>query len=317
MCGRRHFVSYAAHGLAAAALRDVWPPPSFSATVQPVQVRVLLIPGMRAAEREQMRLLGVTMGAEEARYSAALFGGSVQLVVAERVRDGDLTATRQWLATTRPSVVLGGERADACRMLAGIAAQASVVYINVLCGADSLRGSDCHRHAFHVGPSDAMMRQALSQWSASKHVDSDAAEIVAWHSSLERFGADTLNQRFRRRFQSDMTGDAWAGWFAVKALCEAVQRSSSTDADTLIRHLESDTAQWDGHKGRPLSFRAWDHQLRQPLYALVRDDARGSRVDLELPSSQRSALTASSRDLLDELGPSSGRSSCRWNGEPS
>jgi len=256
-CGRRHFVTTASYGFAALALGRLW-----RSIASPVQLRVLLMPSLGAAERGEMCVLGVTMGADEAHHSAALFSGSVHLTVTEPVRDGDAASARRWLAKTSPSVLLGGESVDACRVLAETAAEARVLYVNVLCGADILRGAACERHAFHVAPSDAMIHSALSQWSARKQAANDAAEIVAWHSSLERFGADTLNQRFRDRFQREMTADAWAGWLSVKALAEAALRSATTSASALIQYFESDAAQWDGHKGRPLSFRSWDHQLR-------------------------------------------------------
>src|SRR4051812_26438573 len=36
---------------------------------------------------------------------------------------------------------------------------------------------------------------------------------LAWHDGLIRFGADTLNKRFRARFQTPMTPAAWCAWF--------------------------------------------------------------------------------------------------------
>src|SRR5262249_14751921 len=124
-----------------------------------------------------------------------------------------------------------------------------------------------------------------------------------WDASLTRFGADTLNQRFERRFGSAMSEHAWTAWFAIKVLWESSVRLRSVDAHDIARHLSGDSTQFDGHKGRPLSFRKWDHQLRQPIY--VRDASRLS----ETPAA--TSVGESSRDVLDRLGTSARDTSCR------
>ena len=117
-----------------------------------------------------------------------------------------------------------------------------------------------------------------------------------------RFGADTLNDRFRKRFGESMTSVAWTSWFAVKVLWEASLRMKSADAKQIAEYLTRDTTQFDGHKGRPLSFRPWDHQLRQFLYANV----AGRPVDV--PRSPLPETT--SREFLDKLGATAATTTC-------
>ena len=105
-----------------------------------------------------------------------------------------------------------------------------------------------------------------------------ASTAVAWDASLTRFGADTLNQRFRRRFGVAMAPTAWTAWFAVKVLWESALRMKSADATQIANYVMRETTRFDGHKGQPLSFRASDHQLRQPL------DARTATGLVEVPS---------------------------------
>jgi hypothetical protein len=64
--------------------------------------------------------------------------------------------------------------------------------------------------------------------------------------------------------------------------------------------LERETTRFDGHKGQPLSFRRWDHQLRQPLYA------RTPAGFVDLPQA-----TEPVNGPLDRLGVSSKASQCR------
>jgi ABC transporter substrate binding protein (PQQ-dependent alcohol dehydrogenase system) len=131
-----------------------------------------------------------------------------------------------------------------------------------------------------------------------------ATEAVLWHPALERFGAGQLNDRYRARFGEGMDGPAWAGWMAVKALWEASLRARATDAAGLRAYLLRGATQFDGHKGWPLSFRAGDHQLRQPLYLAAPADGGGTRIVGEVPT-RGADDTESSRELLDRLGGTS------------
>ena len=106
-----------------------------------------------------------------------------------------------------------------------------------------------------------------------------------------------------------MDGAAWAGWMAVKVLWEASLRARTVEAAGIRAYLERESTQFDGHKGWPLSFRAWDHQLRQPLYLVSAD---GARVLGEVP--ERRGDDAPSRELLDRIGADAAASACRMGG---
>jgi len=134
-----------------------------------------------------------------------------------------------------------------------------------------------------------------------------------WHHTLSRYGATQLNERFRTRFGLPMDALGWAGWFAVKVAWEAVNRASTTRGSELVRFLESERAAFDGHKGRPLSFRPWDHQLRQPVHLVKPAAGPGGgewEVVAELPRAARGQAIAS-QELLDRLGDGEAESRCR------
>ena len=152
-----------------------------------------------------------------------------------------------------------------------------------------------------------------SSWrdAASRSQSPANAEAVAWDPSLTRFGADTLNERFRARFSRPMTAEAWLGWFAVKVLWESSLRARSTDSKMLMQYMARDGTQFDGHKGRPLSFRAWDHQLRQPIYLVTKDERGSTKVVAEVPTADSPEET--SRETLDRLGTPASRSACRMS----
>lgn len=237
---------------------------------------------------------GVRMGVEEAARSASLFGRAVVLVegadAARLVDEG------------RVQALLGGFATEECEALAAVAERRGAPFLSLGCSADVLRGPGCRQAAFHVAPSAAMLADAAAQAGVAD------GRGEAWDARLERFGADQLNQRFRARFGEEMDSQGWVGWFAVKVLWESTLRAHTTERAALLRYLQGDATQFDGHKGRPLSFRRWDHQLRQPLYV-----AAPGAAPVEVPRAAPGS-DEPSRDLLDRLGTPQGRSACRFGG---
>jgi ABC-type branched-subunit amino acid transport system substrate-binding protein len=246
---------------------------------------------------------GVTLGVEEAARTGELMDRAIALIsveagdVGRAIRDG------------RVAAVVGAGGDDSAREAAAMADAAGVLFLNAGSRSDALRGAECRRGVFHVEASEAMYAAALA---ARGDGAADAAAVL-WHPSLERFGAGQLNDRYRARFGGEMDGPAWAGWMAVKALWEASLRARSIDPAALRAYLERGATQFDGHKGWPLSFRAWDRQLRQPLYLVAGSTGGGTRVVGEVP--ERRDEEGSSRDLLDRLGASASATTCATTGE--
>jgi hypothetical protein len=190
---------------------------------------------------------GVTMGVDEAARSAQLFGGSARLV--DSSHD----------ATDVLSVFIGGTSLARAMALSDDAAASGGLYFNVAVDDAGLRDR-CVREVFHFAP-----------------VGHGA---VAWSPKLFRFGADTLNKRYRDRYQLDMTPVAWTSWFAVKVAWEASLQGKAANSKQLLNVLERPSSRFDGHKGEPLYFDA-QHQLVQPLYA-----ADGSAVTAAEPTTR-------------------------------
>lgn len=96
---------------------------------------------------------------------------------------------------------------------------------------------------------------------------------LLWDDELFRYGAQQLNERFRRRFDTGMTGEAWAAWIALKTVSEAVLRTDD-QRNGLARALGGERAAFDGHKGVPLRFGGPGGSLMQPLYVVGGGAAR-------------------------------------------
>jgi ABC transporter substrate binding protein (PQQ-dependent alcohol dehydrogenase system) len=54
-------------------------------------------------------------------------------------------------------------------------------------------------------------------------------------------------------------------WVAVRSVGEAATRAKSADPKALIAYLKSPVFDLAAFKGRKLSFREWNGQLRQPI----------------------------------------------------
>lgn len=202
----------------------------------------LLAPRLLAQEPRVLRIghtlkddaavRGAQLGAEEAGRTAELLGARLELV---NGTDGVLAVV--------------GDLGEG---------DSAIPFLNIRSMEE--RGP-LHPNVFHVASSAAERREALERWQGPKP---EGVQVVDWHPSLKKFGAEQLNQRFETRFGSPMDERAWAAWLGVMAAAEAALRN------TTLERLR-----FDGHKGARLSFRSEDHTLRQPLYVVAGDKVLG------------------------------------------
>lgn len=127
-----------------------------------------------------------------------------------------------------------------------------------------------HRKIFQVASSLRHRGDAL--------IGKEGLEVVDWHPSLVRFGAEQLNQRYTEKFGEPMKEAAWRAWMAVKIVAEAALRSPDGN---LLAALT--TLRFDGHKGAPLWFHPETHHLVQPVYLV---DRKGKVVEEMVPEEE-------------------------------
>jgi len=89
---------------------------------------------------------------------------------------------------------------------------------------------------------------------------------LAWHPQWDLNGGPQLTRRFVRAAHRPMTGQDWAAWAAVKAVVGVLTESPQSSVTEQLKLLRSGRVAVDGFKGPRLSFRAWDGQLRQPIF---------------------------------------------------
>jgi ABC transporter substrate binding protein (PQQ-dependent alcohol dehydrogenase system) len=88
---------------------------------------------------------------------------------------------------------------------------------------------------------------------------------TSWHPALEQWGATQLQNRFRRLANRPMRPLDYDVWVAVRSVGEAATRAKAAASAQLIAHLKSADFDLAAFKGRKLTYRAWDGQLRQPI----------------------------------------------------
>lgn len=88
---------------------------------------------------------------------------------------------------------------------------------------------------------------------------------VSWHWSLEQWGATQLQNRFYESFNREMRDKDYAAWLAVRSISEAVTRTQQISPKVLYNYMQSAAFELAAFKGRKLSFRPWNGQLRQPI----------------------------------------------------
>ncbi len=114
-------------------------------------------------------------------------------------------------------------------------------------------------------PGDIGEYLPYNTWLPRPVAGTQGLTATAWHWSIEQWGATQLQNRFRDLHQRDMAATDYAAWLALRALGEAVTRSRSSDRATVYDYLLSEDFQLSAFKGRALSFRPWNGQLRQPI----------------------------------------------------
>lgn len=125
---------------------------------------------------------------------------------------------------------------------------------------------------------------------------------VTWGPPVEAWAAVQLQGRFRKRAGRPMRPLDYAAWLGVHAVAEAAVQARSADPGIVRERLLSPRFEVGGFKGRPLSFRAWNGQLRQPVF-LLWPGAVVAAAPLEGFLHQRSDL--------DTLGLDQPESACR------
>ena len=147
---------------------------------------------------------------------------------------------------------------------------------------------------------------AYNTWLPRPVAGSEGMTPVGWAPVLEQWGAAQLQSRFEDQSARQMRPRDYAAWAAMRTLGEAMTRTNSADPATLRAFILSDEFELAGFKGRPLSYRRWNGQLRQPV-PVVHPRALVAEAPVTGFLHQRNEL--------DTLGLDEGESACTLFGD--
>jgi len=105
----------------------------------------------------------------------------------------------------------------------------------------------------------------FNTWLPRPVVGTQGMSPVAWHRVVESWGAAQLQSRFQELAGRDMNSADYAAWAAVRSVGTAVTQTGQADASSVRQLIFSDRFQLAGFKGRKLTYRQWNGQLRQPI----------------------------------------------------
>jgi ABC transporter substrate binding protein (PQQ-dependent alcohol dehydrogenase system) len=102
-------------------------------------------------------------------------------------------------------------------------------------------------------------------WEARPVAGTQGLAPMSWHPAMEQWGATQFQHRFRRLANRPMRPLDYDVWVAVRSVGEAATRAKSTAPEALIAYVKSPAFDLAAFKGRKLSYRDWNGQLRQPI----------------------------------------------------
>ncbi|MCT4558047.1 MAG: ABC transporter substrate-binding protein [Pelagimonas sp.] len=120
----------------------------------------------------------------------------------------------------------------------------------------------------------------FNTWRPRPTAGAEGLRPVAWDPVVEQWGAAQLQSRFEDLASRPMARVDYAAWAALRSIGEAVTRTKSNDLNTLRSYLLSEEFELAGFKGRPMTYRSWNGQLRQPI-PLVHRGALVAQAPLE------------------------------------
>jgi ABC transporter substrate binding protein (PQQ-dependent alcohol dehydrogenase system) len=169
----------------------------------------------------------------------------------------------------------------------------------------ALLTGDASYDVVYVADNDGTFARALPYATIRPRpvIGATGLKPMAWSWTWERYGAPQVSHRFKKRAGREMTATDWAAWLAVRALDDALRESHATTTEAADKYLLGPQMNIDGAKGPPLSFRAWDHQLRQPILLTTAD---ATIADAPMPGFLHQT------NVLDTLGYDQPETKCKF-----
>jgi ABC transporter substrate binding protein (PQQ-dependent alcohol dehydrogenase system) len=94
---------------------------------------------------------------------------------------------------------------------------------------------------------------------------------TGWSNVIEPWGAIQLQNDFQAMAQRPMREIDFAAYIAARAIGEAALRINAADPKALRDYIMSEDLNLSAYKGRGVTFRRWNGQLRQPIHLVTKE----------------------------------------------
>ncbi len=102
-------------------------------------------------------------------------------------------------------------------------------------------------------------------WDARPVAGTSGLFATSWHPAVELWGGTQFQNRFKKLAGRNMRPLDYQAWMAIRSIGEAATRKQSVERKPLIDYMVSPEFELAAFKGRALSYRSWNGQLRQPI----------------------------------------------------
>jgi ABC transporter substrate binding protein (PQQ-dependent alcohol dehydrogenase system) len=96
-------------------------------------------------------------------------------------------------------------------------------------------------------------------------VGTQGLQALAWDPSYTEYGAMHFQNALPKVAKRKPVERDYTAWLGFRALADSAMKSGKTTPQDVKAYLLSDQFRLEGFKGQAMTFRDWDHQLRQPI----------------------------------------------------
>ena len=102
-------------------------------------------------------------------------------------------------------------------------------------------------------------------WKPTIVVGGEILKPTSWHYSHEQWGGNQMQSRFLKYSNRLMTNIDFNSWLGIRVFGESITRTKSTDPKIVLDQILKENFTVAAYKGKAVSFRSWNRQLRQPI----------------------------------------------------
>ena len=96
-------------------------------------------------------------------------------------------------------------------------------------------------------------------------VGTQGLQATSWDKSYTESGAMHFQNAIPRLAKRPPVERDYTAWLGFRALADAAMKSGKVTPQEVKAYMLSDAFKLEGFKGQAMSFRTWDHQMRQPV----------------------------------------------------